>query len=98
MRNQGIDGGAVAIPGLGGRSGQQSAAEQVAGTGTPTSIRDRAFQLPERFAFPRSGAIGQIPVQFGAIRPIPRRGKSMAKIKVDNPVVELDGDEMTRII
>ncbi|MEY4224489.1 MAG: hypothetical protein RIS33_1423, partial [Actinomycetota bacterium] len=22
----------------------------------------------------------------------------MAKIKVDNPVVELDGDEMTRII
>jgi isocitrate dehydrogenase len=25
-------------------------------------------------------------------------GKRMAKIKVKNPVVELDGDEMTRII
>jgi isocitrate dehydrogenase len=28
----------------------------------------------------------------------PIRGTSMAKIKVENPVVELDGDEMTRII
>src|SRR5918993_535514 len=27
-----------------------------------------------------------------------RKGSSMAKIKVKNPVVELDGDEMTRII
>jgi isocitrate dehydrogenase len=26
------------------------------------------------------------------------KGRTMAKIKVDNPVVELDGDEMTRII
>jgi isocitrate dehydrogenase len=30
--------------------------------------------------------------------PNPKSGKQMAKIKVKNPVVELDGDEMTRII
>src|SRR3954452_24562152 len=30
--------------------------------------------------------------------PIQKSGKRMAKIKVKNPVVELDGDEMTRII
>ena len=27
-----------------------------------------------------------------------KRGKTMSKIKVENPIVELDGDEMTRII
>ncbi len=32
------------------------------------------------------------------IRAISQKEKYMAKIKVDNPVVELDGDEMTRII
>jgi isocitrate dehydrogenase len=31
-------------------------------------------------------------------RPATRKVDGMAKIKVDNPVVELDGDEMTRII
>ena len=38
------------------------------------------------FQHPPSGLAGQV------------KGCPMAKIKVDNPVVELDGDEMTRII
>ena len=42
----------------------------------------------------RSGRISQ---QVGSTR-VAESAFSMSKIKVDNPVVELDGDEMTRII
>jgi isocitrate dehydrogenase len=70
---------------------------------TSSIVPDRGFFLsPEgrRFAGRKAGAIGapvsQIlddvpPVAFAKVKP-------MNKIKVANPVVELDGDEMTRII
>jgi isocitrate dehydrogenase len=50
-----------------------------------------------RFAWSRPGAM----TRAASARRIIRQGKgkrSMAKIKVDKPVVEIDGDEMTRII
>src|SRR5690606_5097131 len=42
-------------------------------------------------------AIG-LPSPSGGPLPRIRKNRTMAKIKVANPVVEMDGDEMTRII
>jgi isocitrate dehydrogenase len=53
------------------------------------------------FALPALDAIGPIGSFKSTIRgtkPLQNTRLSMAKIKVANPVVELDGDEMTRII
>ncbi len=59
--------------------------------------RLQRLPLPKggRFAGARAGAIGapKTPMNFARQRSLPWN-----KIKVENPVVELDGDEMTRII
>jgi isocitrate dehydrogenase len=54
-------------------------------------------RTPPPFAYPAAGAIG---ARTLGIRPLfqPVPEPFMSKIKVANPVVELDGDEMTRII
>src|SRR3569832_1377900 len=72
-------------------------------------MTERALGSRRRWRAPASGSIGRLPprrrvVLLGALcAPPPGRdhleGQSrLAKIKVANPVVDLDGDEMTRII
>src|SRR3569833_3578879 len=72
-------------------------------------MTERALGSRRRWRAPASGSIGRLPprrrvVLLGALcAPPPGRdhleGQSrMAKIKVANPVVDLAGDEMTRII
>src|SRR3569832_1188459 len=72
-------------------------------------MTERALGSRRRWRAPASGSIGRLPprrrvVLLGALcAPPPGRdhleGQSrMAKIEVANPVVDLDGDEMTRII
>src|SRR6202043_3516887 len=56
--------------------------------------RSPKFRLKQRFAAPNPDAIGADDPPRNA----PRWELPMSKIKVENPVVELDGDEMTRII
>src|SRR5262249_30488264 len=78
------------------------------------AVRVIGFAASERqrphFGHPRQPPIGFLRARTGAIATPPAsglpsfsplrapKGPSMAKIKVANPVVELDGDEMTRII
>ena len=50
-----------------------------------------------RFALPRADAIGHAEGPEGHYADF-RENFPMSKIKVANPVVDLDGDEMTRII
>src|SRR3569832_1778280 len=72
-------------------------------------MTERALGSRRRWRAPASGSIGRLPprrrvVLLGALCVLPpgrdhQEGQSrMAKIKVANPVVDLDGDEMTRII
>src|SRR4029453_18267922 len=60
--------------------------------------QERAKALP-RAARPRYSAPTAFPARTNTpIPPFSTQVRIMAKIKVANPVVELDGDEMTRII
>jgi isocitrate dehydrogenase len=51
----------------------------------------RGKEAPGRLASAHSGL-------YGRARPVDAGVAAMAKIKVANPVVELDGDEMARIM
>lgn len=63
----------------------------------PTSTLRSASLLYSRFAALQPSSAAALPVSLRAAALV-RTMASFHKIKVKNPVVELDGDEMTRII